>query len=115
MNGTAAFLEFEPYGQERVFIAKSAISRVDLVATQKPDLPQVRSADNFDPARSLGVPPNANGEAARAAWHRVSKLYHPDKYAGVELPPEVQSYLQAMARRINAAYSAFASVHDGPR
>jgi hypothetical protein len=32
------------------------------------------------------------------------RLYHSDRYGGVELPPEVQSHMEAMTKRINVAY-----------
>ena len=42
----------------------------------------------------------------RRAYLDLAKMYHPDRYATVDLPPEVDSYLSAMARRINAAHDA---------
>jgi hypothetical protein len=35
----------------------------------------------------------------------MMRSYHPDRFAGVELPKEVSSYLESMARRINIAFS----------
>ena len=42
----------------------------------------------------------------REAYHRLVKQYHPDKFANADLPREVKEYLNAMSRRINAAYTA---------
>ena len=42
----------------------------------------------------------------KSAYHRLAKLYHPDRYTAAELPPEVRDYLAGMTRRVNAAYAA---------
>ena len=34
------------------------------------------------------------------------QLYHPDRFASLDLPAEMQDYVAAMARRINMAYEA---------
>ena len=67
---------------------------------------RVRDLDGFDPQSILGVPSNASFDDIRAAWHRLAKIYHPDRYSNAELPGEVREYLASMARRVNAAYAA---------
>jgi hypothetical protein len=108
LNGPALFLEFEPYEGERRFIAKSALKAVKLAAGSQPaNLAQrVRDLDGFDPHTVLGVAAGAPWEDVRAGYLARAKAYHPDRYAGVELPPEVASYLSGMLRRINSAYAA---------
>ncbi len=108
LNGPAAFLEFEPYGGERSFVAKSAIRNVKLINVPRaPSLDaRLRERDGFDPYDILGVPARASPEEVKAAWHRLSKIYHPDRYATAELPEEARDYLAAMVRRVNAAYAA---------
>ena len=54
----------------------------------------------------LGVARGATEKEIRSAYHKLSKIYHPDKFAAVELPSEVREYLAAMSRRINAAFMA---------
>jgi hypothetical protein len=108
LNGPALFLEFEPYEGERRFIAKSSLKAVKLIAGAKPlNLAQkVRDLDGFDPHVVLGVAVGAPWEDIRAAYLARAKTYHPDRFAGVELPSEVSTYLSAMLRRINASYAA---------
>ena len=108
LNGTGSFIEFEPYGGERGFIAKTALRHVRLVATPKPEsLPaRARMQDDLEPHAVLGVPAGAPFEDVKAAWHRLARDYHPDRYAGVDLPREVRDYIGQMARRINTAYAA---------
>ena len=108
LNGGGGFLEFEPYGGERSIIAKTSIRQVRIVAM--PDAGQMsrrlNALDPHDPHTVLGLKPGATLEDVKAAYHRLAKIYHPDRYATAELPPEVTEYLSAMARRINLAFAA---------
>lgn len=108
LNSAGAFVEFEPYGGERTYIAKSVLRDVKLLnVPRSPRLgAALRDADGFDPHGILGLPSSASFEDVKAAWHRLSKVYHPDRFASVELPAEVRDYLSTMVRRINAAYAA---------
>lgn len=108
LNGGGGFLEFEPYGSERTFIAKSSIRSVRLTGVPAaPSLEaRLREIDGFDPHAILGIARNAPFDEVRQAYHRLAKAYHPDRYASVDLPHEVQGYLASMARRVNAAYAA---------
>lgn len=108
LNGTGAFLEFEPYGGERNWIAKSQVAAVKAVGVPKAGSlkARVRVLDDFEPHMILGVSTDTAWEDIRAAYLRLSKIYHPDRYATAELPDEVRDYLAAMARRINAAHDA---------
>jgi hypothetical protein len=107
LNGNGGFVEFEPYGGERIFVAKSALRAVKAVAVpHAPSLgPQNRETDDFDPFVILGVARGTAFERVRASYLRLAKQYHPDRYEGVDLPREVKEYLSAMAGRINVAYS----------
>lgn len=108
LNGPGAFLEFEPYGGERTFIAKGQIKSIKLLGVPKlPNLnSRVRDLDGFDPHAVLGVQRGASREEVRQAYLAHAKAYHPDRYATAELPSEVIEYLFAMARRINVANDA---------
>ncbi len=108
LNGESQFFEFEPFGQERRFIAKQAIRSVKLLQVGSASgLAARKPADGaFDPYVTLGLKADAEWDDVRHAYLRLAKAYHGDRYASVELPPEVRDYLQAMSRRINAAYMA---------
>lgn len=108
LNGTGVFLDFEPFDGERQFIAKSSLRTVRILSTGRgPNLNQrLRDLDAFDPHTILGVPRSSSWDDIKAAFHRLAKVYHPDRYSSVELPAEVRDYLAAMARRINAAHAA---------
>ncbi|MEL6372460.1 MAG: J domain-containing protein [Pseudomonadota bacterium] len=108
LNQQGGFLEFEPFGGEREFIAKHTLRSLKLMEVPRTESlnAKLRSLDQFEPHTVLGVASDAPWDDVRQAFLSLSKLYHPDRYAGVELPPEIQGYLASMARRINAAYGA---------
>jgi hypothetical protein len=107
LNGPMPFVEFEEFDGPRQFLAKHAIGGVRVInGGRGQSLPRMRDAEGFDPHSTLGLPLGAPFEDVRAAYLRKAKAYHPDRYANAELPEEVKSYLEAMARRINAAFAA---------
>jgi hypothetical protein len=113
LNGTAAFLEFEPFGEDKILIAKACIVKV-----QPLELPstvnlqhRAREFDGFDPHTVLGIERTANWDQVRQAYITLAKDYHPDRYSNVELPAEIKTYLASMARRVNIAYAALEPVY----
>jgi DnaJ-like protein len=108
LNSTSSFMEFEPFGGERLFIAKSALQAIK--PTTLPGVPNLaaglREDAGFDPYAILGIDRHAGADEARKAYLDLAKTYHPDRFATVELPPEVRNYLAAMSSRVNAAYDA---------
>lgn len=105
LNSAAPFIELEPIGSEPVWIAKSALRQVKIVSVaEAPSLPKV-AADTFDPYAELKVTRTASFDEVRAAYLKATKVYHPDRFTGVELPPEVAAYVETAQRRLNAAYA----------
>ncbi|MEL6290814.1 MAG: DnaJ domain-containing protein [Pseudomonadota bacterium] len=117
LNGPDLFILFERYGGKREYLAKSSIKAIRALETGA--IPRlhtaVRDDDNFDPHQILGLRASATLSDVRSAWHSLSMAYHPDRYANAELPTEVTRYLEAMARRINAAYEALEATADKRR
>ena len=108
LNGAGIFIEFEPYGGERTFLAKAQLASVKPIDVPRAPNLGARLSDpgGFNPHAVLGLAAGTSREEARAAYFRLAKAYHPDRYATAELPAEVRDYLSAMARRINAAHAA---------
>ena len=108
LNSGGQFVEFEPYGEARRFLSKSAIRAVKVISV--PNAGQLdqsrREAAGFDPYLVLGVTKATPWEEVRHAYIALSKTYHPDRFGNVELPKEVADYLSAMASRVNIAYAA---------
>ncbi len=117
LNSDGGFIEFEPYGGETRFIAKSTISSLRLVGVPRaPHLAaRASSGDDFDPHFILGVSTESTWNEIRQAYVQLTKTYHPDRFAGTLLPNEVGTYLETMARRINAAYAALESTQRTTR
>ena len=113
LNGSAMFLDFEAFDGERTYVAKTSVSGVKQIKVPRaPSLQQrLRDLDGFDPHVILGTTADMTWDEVRRAYHVLAKVYHPDRYSTAELPDEVQSYLAAMARRINSAYAALEAVH----
>jgi len=107
LNGNTYFLDFETYAGERSLLSRAAIKAVKI--TNVPNANhlkgRMRETESFDPHVVLGVEIETPFEQVRASFVKLSKIYHPDRFAGVDLPPEVKDYLAAMARRVNTAYA----------
>lgn len=114
LNGGGGFVEFEPYGGERRFVAKGQLGSVRPVGVPKsPNLAaRAEGLDSFNPHAILGVAQDAAWDDVRQAYHRLAMTYHPDRYASAELPAEVIEYLYVMARRVNVAYAALETPHQ---
>jgi DnaJ domain len=109
-NMPMPFIEFEDFDQGQVVLAKTSI--VSLRPHRLPAADQldkkISALDKSDPYRVLGLGKSAAREDIRAAYLALARLYHPDRFASTELPPEVAEYIDAMARRINIAYADIA-------
>jgi hypothetical protein len=105
LNRNEPFVEFDPYGGERMFIARTSIAAVRSleVPTVQP-LASTAKLKDFDPFTILGVSLDASATEIRSAYVTLAKRYHPDRFAQIELPPEVASYMSSMLLRINIAY-----------
>ena len=108
LNGDTQFLDFECHTGTRSFIAKASVKNVKLVTVGSASglSNRMREPATFDPHLILDVARGCPWDSVRNAYMRLSKAYHPDRYAGVELPDEVHDYLLVMSARINAAYAA---------
>jgi hypothetical protein len=117
LNGPNPFIDFEDFGGNRSYVAKAQIALLRLLELAKPaQLDQrLNMLDDFEPHKILGVSPGAEPGEIHKAYLRMAKGYHPDCFANVELPSEVQEYLAGMIRRINAAYSALEATPSVPR
>ena len=108
LNGDSQFLEFETYAGDRAWLSKATLASVKIISVPSAAGLKSRLADVelFDPHQTLGVTAASTWDEIRHAYLKLSKIYHPDLFAGTSLPREVSDYLSAMARRINAAYRA---------
>jgi len=108
LNNAGHFVDFEMQEGERFFLAKQSIQSVKPQVVPRADQlarAQLKS-ELFNPWTILGVTEASSKDEIREAYHRLVKQYHPDRFANMELPREVRDYLNAMSRRVNAAYAS---------
>jgi DnaJ-domain-containing protein 1 len=106
MNNADLFFDFETPEGERLFLAKHSIRKVQAFELPRTDQLAKRNADKgiFDPYAVLGVPQGADAQTLKHAYLNLARTYHPDRFAGIELPREMRDYANAMLTRINVAY-----------
>lgn len=108
LDGEDAHLYIESFEGGGNFVPKGEIRNVKVIAPPRTVTTTlfIPDARNFDPHRILGLEKGASFEQIRDAYHRMSKVYHPDRYAAIDLPREVKAYLEAMSKNVNAAFQA---------
>jgi DnaJ-domain-containing protein 1 len=108
LNGPDPFLDVVTAGGEQQFIAKSAIRAVRSMEIPRADQLNLEARQagfaDLDPHAVLGIGKEAPPEEVRQAYHRMARLYHPDRIASYELPEEIKDYARAMLVRINLAF-----------
>lgn len=105
-NMPVPFFEFDDFEHGSMVVAKASVAMLwphKIPAADQIDK-KVAALDKSDPHRILGVGKSAARDEIRSAYLALARLYHPDRFASVELPPEVADYISTMARRINIAY-----------
>ena len=107
MNNGAQFLEVARKDGSHVDLAKSAIRTIEPYEAPRANqlAQEMQKFESFEPHDVLGVAKGAPREAVRDAYLKMQRMYHPDRYTGTELPAEVADYINAIARRVNIAYS----------
>jgi hypothetical protein len=110
LNTANGFIDFEAHDGVRFFLRKGSVQTVRPRGVPRADHLSRGQANGelFNPWTVLGLTEAASKDEIREAYHRLVKQYHPDRFANMELPAEVKDYLNAMARRVNAAYTTLA-------
>lgn len=118
VNNGEAFLELTLVDGAQVQVAKSSISICEQTAVGKID--PLKSASKLvdveNPLVVLGLQTIESKEQVRQAYLGRMRIYHSDRYGGVDLPPEVVDHMELMTKRINVAYrDALALCERGAR
>lgn len=113
LNNSDLFLDVLGNDGDQFFLAKADVRKVKLVDVPKANQlnMQRRNSDRsqFDPFQILKIEKGADGPSVKQAYHAMVRLYHPDRYANMELPEEMKSYAAAMLVRVNLAYEQLSS------
>lgn len=108
LNSPDLFLDVLTPAGEQQFIAKSHIRAVRSMAVPRADQIDLAAREagmaDIDADAVLQLDKGASPEEVRQAYHRMARLYHPDRITSYELPDEVKDYARAMLVRINLAF-----------
>jgi hypothetical protein len=107
LNSADHFLDVLGPEGEQFFLAKSAVQRVAPANPPKAELNMHRRGSDrsgFNPWAVLGVSREATADDIRQAYRSLVKMYHPDRFANLDLPQEMKDYAAAMLARINIAH-----------
>ena len=107
------FLEIDCQDFGPTLIAKAAVVEIrefkDLMARENEEVAgfekRAGQIDKVDAWSVLGLEPGADKELIHVAYLKQARAYHPDRFLQTELPEEIRAYIDAMSRRINAAYT----------
>lgn len=107
LNSGPDFLEFIMMDGTTTWFARHQILQVwEHSIPQAEQLKEAqKSKHDFDPFEILGVAQDADMKTIHRAYVSLARAYHPDRFSAVGLPAEIQSYVQDMSKRINAAYT----------
>ena len=108
INNADGFLPFTDHEGVMQFIAKTQVAAIQPIAVPRASQLSRRLAEGttFDPHDVLEVERGSGLDAIRQAYVMKARLYHPDRFAGIDLPREMAAYLKAMQQRVNIAYEA---------
>ena len=108
LNSSDMFLDVLTAGGEQQFVAKTAIKSLRSMQLPKADQLDLDARQagllDLDPHAVLQIGKDASADEVRQAYHRMARLYHPDRIASYELPDEIKDYARAMLVRINLAF-----------
>ena len=108
LNSPDMFLDVLTAGGEQQFVAKSAVKSVRSMQMPKADQLDLEARQagfaDLDPHAVLHLGKDASADEIRQAYHRMARLYHPDRIASYDLPDEIKDYARAMLVRINLAF-----------
>lgn len=106
LNNGELFVELQLFEGPLVQVAKAAIFTCEQRAVTKSDQLSavIKATDVDNPLVVLGLEAIESKEQIRQAYLDRMRLYHSDRYGGIDLPGEVVEYMASMSKRINAAY-----------
>ena len=107
LSNGSTFLELAETDGKPVFLAMSSIRKIEFSSLPKADQlsRQENMAESSNPYQILGVSPDVDESELARAYHRLTRLYHPDRMASLELPAEITEYASAMQKRFNTAFA----------
>jgi len=105
LNRPGNFLEIIQSNGSKKYISMAQVVSVEAAKSlEKPHSPSTRSANSETAYDILGLQHGCDTAALRSQYHKMVKLYHPDKYLSVDLPPEVAAYIRSTFEQLSRAH-----------
>lgn len=106
MNSLEPFIEVRLFDSSVVQVAKASMlyCRQRDGAKADPLASVLKASETDNPLVILGLKSADSREQVRQAYLARMRLYHSDRYGGIELPAEVAEHMATMTKRINVAY-----------
>lgn len=118
LNNTDRFLDVLGHEGEQYFLSKDLVHRVAVANPPKANLNlNRRTVDglHFNPWAVLGISSSASPDEIKSVYRTLVKAYHPDRFANIDLPPEMKDYAAAMLTRINIAHDQVTAGASTPK
>jgi DnaJ domain len=112
LNGADRFLDILAADGEQYFMSKDMVLKAAIANPPKAELNLNRrtsDARGFNAWVVLGIPNGSTPDQIKAAYRGLVKMYHPDRFSNLDLPPEMKDYASAMLARINIAHDQLAA------
>jgi hypothetical protein len=106
LSAENAFVEYTSKDGQKRFIARHQIASVEPMENMRAPTLRASEVDSMDAYATLGIFRGASLDQAKDAYHRLSKMYHPDRWSGPDVPREMAAYASDKFRQINAAFTA---------
>jgi hypothetical protein len=104
MNGPDMFVELDTAENGIMLVAKTSLTSVAINAAPNVESLDINTSSFDDPYSILGLPQTADYQIVQETYRNFIKVYHPDRFSGIDLPDEVQDYIEGMMVRFNWAH-----------
>ena len=105
LSGDSSFIEFVSKDGQQRFVARHQVASIEpLAVISEPSLPDI--GDETDPLDLIGVKHGDSVETALAMFQRKLHAYHPERWAGDDIPFEFARYAAEKTRQLNMAFTA---------
>ena len=102
------FLDILAEDGEQQFVSKSAIRFIRASdgprQTHQEAGPRPSAPGPLDPYTVLKLQRSATPDDVKKAYHKLVRLYHPDRIASFDLPEDMMEYARDMLVRVNLAF-----------
>lgn len=105
INKDQPFIEVIAADGQKFCVGQAHIMSIEeVVPFRKVNAPAFQSENASNAFELMGLNPGCTPMEAQKKYHAMVKLYHPDKYESIDLPPEIKKYLSDVSQKLSTAY-----------